>query len=287
MYAITGITGQVGGALAETLLADGAAVRAVARDTNKAKRWAERGCTLALAEMTDAEALTRAFGGAEGVFLLIPPIFDPSPDLAEVRAVIAAVRAALVAARPGRVVVLSTVGAQASQPNLLNQLGLVERELSTLDLPVAFLRAAWFMENSAWDIEPARHGAIQSFLQPLDHAISMVATSDVGMTAARLMREDWDGRRVVELQGPALVSPNNIAAAFASLLDRPVEAQAVPRSEWEAILRAQGMTNPLPRMKMLDGFNEGWIAFEGHGHAEPVSGTTTLETVLQRLLTRD
>jgi uncharacterized protein YbjT (DUF2867 family) len=286
MYAITGITGQVGGALAEALLADGAAVRAVARDRDKATRWTERGCTLALADMTDARALTHAFHGAEGVFLLIPPIFDPSPDLIEVRAVIAAVRAALLAARPGHVVVLSTVGAHATRPNLLNQLGLVERELVTLDLPVAFLRAAWFMENAAWDVEPARHGTIQSFLQPLDRAIRMIATADVGMTAARLLREEWHGSRVVELQGPAPISPNDLAARFASLLDRPVEAQAVPRSEWEPIFRAQGMTNPLPRMQMLDGFNEGWIAFEG-GHAEPATGTTTLNTVLERLLTRD
>lgn len=287
MYAITGITGQVGGALAEALLADGAPVRAIARDRDKAARWTERGCTLALADMTDAEGLTRAFDGADGIFLLIPPIFDPSPDMAEVRGVVTAVRAALVAARPGRVVVLSTVGAQASKPNLLNQLGLVERELGALDLPVAFLRAAWFMENAAWDVEPARNGVTQSFLQPLDRAMPMIATADVGMTAARLLREDWHGRRVVELQGPSPISPNDLAATFASLLGRPVEAQAVPRSDWEAIFRAQGMTNPLPRMQMLDGFNEGWITFEGAHHAEPATGTTTLETVLQRLLTRD
>lgn len=284
MYAITGITGQVGSAVAETLLSNGEAVRAVARDPSKATRWTERGCMLALADMTDAEALTRAFDGAEGVFLLVPPIFDPSPDLAEVRAVIAAVRAALVAARPERVVVLSTIGAQVPKPNLLNQLGLVERELRTLDLPVAFLRAAWFMENAAWDIEPARDGIIQSFLQPLDRAIPMVATSDVGATAARLLQENWHGRHVVELQGPALISPNDLAATFASLLGRPVEAQAVPRADWEGIFRTQGMTNPLPRMQMLDGFNEGWIAFEG---PEPVTGTTTLKTVLRRLLPRD
>jgi uncharacterized protein YbjT (DUF2867 family) len=285
MYAITGITGQVGGAVAEALLVDGAAVRAVARDQDKAVRWTERGCTLALADMTDAEALARAFDGVEGVFLLIPPIFDPSPDFAEVRAIIAAVRTALTAARPERIVVLSTVGAQASQPNLLNQLGLVERELGTLGVQVAFLRAAWFMENAAGDVEPARYGAIQSFLQPLDRAIPMVATSDVGTTAARLLRERWSGERVVELQGPAPVSPNDLAATFASLLGRPVKAQAVPRSEWEAIFRAQGMSNPLPRMQMLDGFNEGWIAFEG-GQAEPATGTTTLNDVVGDLLAR-
>src|SRR5580692_5745879 len=212
MYAITGITGQVGGAVARTLLAEGANVRAVARDARKAAPWVERGCELAIAEMSDAPALARAFAGADGVFVLIPPIFDPSPGFAEAGAVISAVRDALAEVRPARTVCLSTVGAQATQPNLLNQLAMMERELGTLDLPIAFVRAAWFMENAAWDVATAREGAIQSFLQPLDHAIPMVATADIGATAARLLRDRWVGRRIIELQGPTPVSPNDLAS---------------------------------------------------------------------------
>jgi NAD(P)H dehydrogenase (quinone) len=286
MYAITGITGQVGGALASTLLKEGAEVRAVARSSTKARPWLERGCSIAIADMHDANALTAAFTGADGVFILIPPMFDPSPDFAEVRGVIAAVHAALNATRPGRTVVLSTVGAQATRPNLLSQLGLVEREIGRLDLPIAFLRAAWFMENASWDVEPARAGTIQSFLQPLDRAIPMVATADIGSTAACLLQEDWQGQRIVEMQGPEPVAPNDIAATFAALLGHPVEARAVPRSEWVGIFRAQGRRNPTPRMQMLDGFNEGWICFEGGGGVEAVTGATTLRTVLSDLLTR-
>src|SRR6516225_1258118 len=121
MFAITGITGQVGG-------------------------------VVALAEMHDMDTLRRAFEGAEGVFVLLPPVFDPSPDFSESRRNIAALREALGAAKPSRVAVLSTIGAQATQPNLLNQLGIMERELRTLPIPIVFLRAAWFFENSAWDV---------------------------------------------------------------------------------------------------------------------------------------
>ena len=284
MYAITGITGQVGGAVAGTLLAEGATVRAVARDAVKAAAWAARGCELAIAEMSDFASLTRAFAGADGVFVLIPPIFDPSPGFTDARAIIAAVRAALAETRPSRVVCLSTVGAQATQPNLLNQLAIMEQEIGTLDLPIAFVRAAWFMENAAWDLASAREGAIRSFLQPLDRAVPMVATADIGATAARLLRARWTGRRVIELQGPAPVSPNELAATFGRLLGRSVRAQAVPRAEWEALFRSQGMRNPAPRAQMLDGFNQGWLSFEGGDSIEAVTGTTTLETVLRGLL---
>ena len=43
------------------------------------------------------------------------------------------------------------------------------------------------------------------------------------------------------------------------------------------------MKNPLPRMRMLDGFNEGWIEFEG-GEADSKKGTIALETVLNTLV---
>ena len=44
MYAITGITGKVGGELARTLLDAGQPVRAVVRDARKGEAWAARGC---------------------------------------------------------------------------------------------------------------------------------------------------------------------------------------------------------------------------------------------------
>ena len=43
------------------------------------------------------------------------------------------------------------------------------------------------------------------------------------------------------------------------------------------------MKDPIPRIQMLDGFNEGWIDFEG-GEAGSTKGKTKLETVLGGLV---
>jgi hypothetical protein len=43
------------------------------------------------------------------------------------------------------------------------------------------------------------------------------------------------------------------------------------------------MKNPTPRMRMLDGFNEGWIVFE-RGESDSMKGKVTLETVLRELI---
>lgn len=286
MYAITGITGKVGGVLARSLLAKGLPVRAVLRDAAKADEWRDRGCDIALAEMDDAASLTSAFSGAAGVFILPPSEFDPEPGFPEARRVIATVTAALAKARPGKIVCLSTIGADAPHENLLTQRTLLEQSLREIGLPVTLLRPAWFMENALWDVASARdEGVLYSFLQPADKPVAMVATQDVGRLAATLLHEEWSGTRVVELEGPARVSPNDIARAFAAALERTVRVETVPRESWEQIFRTQGTRNPLPRMRMLDGFNEGWIEFSEHGRSA-VKGMTTLDGVIAELASR-
>jgi uncharacterized protein YbjT (DUF2867 family) len=247
---------------------------------------ARRGCEVAIADINDATALTAAFTGAEGVFVLIPPIFDPTPGYPEVRAIVAALKEALEAARPAEVVCLSTIGAQATQPNLLNQLGIVEQVLGQVPVPIAFLRAGWFMENSAWDVVPALEtGVIPGFLQPFDKPVPMVATADIGRVAAELLQEHWSGRRIVELEGPHRITPNEIAVTFSKVLGRPVRTELVPRDRWEALFASQGMKNPAPRIQMLDGFNAGWIEFDG-GEAGSLKGKVDLEEVLKGLVER-
>ena len=285
MYAITGITGQVGAAVARSLLSADQPVRAVVRERAKGAAWAELGCGLAVADLSDPAPLAAAFAGAQGVFAMLPPVFDPSPGFGEARAHIEVLRAALLRARPAQVVVLSTIGADAPQPNLLNALGLLEQALKDLPMPVTFLRAAWFMENAAWDIASAREGLINSYLQPLDRAVPMIATDDVGRTAADLLLESWQGQRVVELEGPRRVSPDALAAAFAKALGHAVRAQAVPREQWESIFRAQGMHHPLPRMRMIDGFNAGWIDFPKRG-ANARKGAIGIDQAIATLMQR-
>jgi len=142
------------------------------------------------------------------------------------------------------------------------------------------------MENSSWDVAPATNsGVVPSFLQPLGKPVPMVATADIGRVAAELLRETWSGHRVVELESAHRVTPNEIAATFSRLLGRTVKMEVVPRDTWESLFRSQGMKNPTPRIRMLDGFNEGWIEFAS-GEAGSQKGKVALETVLRSLIER-
>lgn len=284
MFAITGVTGKVGGAVARSLLAQGHKVRAVVRDAEKGRSWSAQGYEIAIASVEDATGLTKAFHGVEGVFLMTPPNYDPEPGFPETHKAAAAIRQAIETSRPGKVVFLSTVGAHVAEQNLLTNSKITEDLLRTSSIPIALLRAAWFMENAAWDVEAARKGVIPSFLQPLDHRIPMVAAGDVARTAAELLGEAWTGVRIIELEGPTRYSANDIAAGLGAALERPVRAEAVPHHQWETLFRSQGMKHPTPRIRMIDGFNEGWIDFES-GEANSRKERTTLESVLRSLVT--
>jgi hypothetical protein len=113
----------------------------------------------------------------------------------------------------------------------------------------------------------------------MDRAFPMVGAKDVGRVAADLIRQDWTGIRVVELEGPRRVSPHDLASMFAHVIGKPVRAVLVPRESWDQIFRSQGMKKPEPRMRMLDGFNEGWIEFQDGG-SKAIKGHTTAVAVI-------
>jgi uncharacterized protein YbjT (DUF2867 family) len=278
MCSIIGITGRVGGGAASRLLGMGKQVRAVVRDEAKGHVWASKGASVAVADMTDGDALGRAIADSEAVFVMLPPGFP------EAKGQIDSLCVALRQSEAKRIVALSTIGAHVTRPNLLNTRHMMEESFRQLPMPVTFLRPGWFMENHAGDVSSAiSEGIIRSYLQHIEHAIPMIATKDIGALAGTLLLESWSGKRVVELEAKTRVSSADIAATLTEILGKPVKAEPVPRARWEEAFRAQGMKNPTPRIQMIEGFNEGWIEFEG-GFEGSVKGHTPLKTVLEEMV---
>ena len=72
MFFVAGITGNVGGATAKALLAQGKHVRALVRDLGKAASWEAVGVELHAGDLTNPDALATALNGVEGAFLMQP-----------------------------------------------------------------------------------------------------------------------------------------------------------------------------------------------------------------------
>jgi uncharacterized protein YbjT (DUF2867 family) len=288
MFAIAGASGNTGAATAAALLEGGAAVRAVVRDPAKGERWAARGAQVAVADLADVAALTRAFEGAEGAYVLNPPAYTLPDPFSHAELLAASIAAAARASRLPRLVVLSSMGAHLASGNgLIRTNGLFERELGQLDCPVVFLRPAYFMENWAW-VAPvaAQAGVLPSFLLPTHRAIPMVAASDIGALAARALGDEAM-RGVIELEGPQPCSADDAAAAFSVALGKPVVAVPVPEAEWAANLQKSGFS---PRtieawIEMFRGFNSGAIGFEARESA-PLRGRVSIDEAVRAIVQR-
>jgi uncharacterized protein YbjT (DUF2867 family) len=159
----------------------------------------------------------------------------------------------------------------------------MDSHLVELEADLTFVRPAYFMQN--WAGAAARDGVLPSFLAPLDRAIPMVSTNDVGRVAAEALLDGARGTRVIELAGPRLYAPNDAAAAFTEALGRPVAAVAVPEAQWPAVLTQAGFT---PRtieawVELFRAFNSGVIRFEGRETER--RGEVSLERAIAELVT--
>jgi NAD(P)H dehydrogenase (quinone) len=280
MFTVMGITGNVGGAVAENLLAAGKKVRGVVRNPEKAKAWADRGVELVQSAYDDAAGLAKAFAGAEGVFAMIPPDFAPAPGLPDQKRTIAAIRGALEQARPAKAVFLSSIGSEQTHGlGLITSTHLMEQATRTLGLPVAYLRAGSFMENWLGAVDHIRAtGEMPFFYAPLERRFPLVASQDIGLAGARALQESWTGERVIEVDGPeGGTDLHETAAAFGEAIGREVKAVQLPEPAWQGVLEAMG--TPADRtglyIEMVKSFNSGWIHF-GNPGVEKFYGPTTI-----------
>ena len=287
-YAIVGISGQVGRAAAEQLLDDGAGIRAVVRSEANATIWRDRGAEVAITALDDAAGLQAAFDGVDGVFIMTPTWFGAQDMFAENTKALTALGQALRAASSTKVALLSSIGAHR-QHGTGAILKLHDMEAAFTDLPsVTSIRAGWFMENFAGLVSVVREsGVLPSMLAPLEREVPMIATVDIGRTVAEVLQSAWGGQRVIELEGPRRYAPNDVAAAFAAVLARDVEARVLPSTQWRATYLSWGLTprSAAAMVDMLNGFNTGWIAYE-KGEAETTHCTTSLDAVLSELIRR-
>jgi NAD(P)H dehydrogenase (quinone) len=287
MFTVLGITGKVGGAVAENLLAAGKTVRGVVRNKAKAKAWADRGVELVESKYDDVQGLYKAFEGAEGVFAMIPPDFAPAPGLPDQKRTIAALCEALEGAKPGKAVFLSSIGSeQLSGLGLITSTHLMEEATRTLPIPVAYARAGSFIENWLGALDYIRAtGEMPFFYAPLERKFPLVATRDVGLAGAKVLQETWSGQRVLEVDGPqGGTDLYEVAAAFGKALGRPVKPVQLPEPAWQSVLEGMGM--PADRtglyIEMVKSFNSGWIHF-GNPGTESFHGPTTVEMFAKTL----
>ncbi|WP_445143486.1 NmrA family NAD(P)-binding protein [Dyella sp. Tek66A03] len=280
MFLVMGITGKVGGATATHLLAQGKKVRALVRDRAKAASWADQGVELVDGDWNDALSIERALKDVDGAFVMLPPIWAPSPDFREAKGVVANYVEALTKAPVPRVVALSSMGAnRTSGMGLITALSLLEQGFRDLTLPIAYVRAGGFFENFLYGLHVAGGGTLPVFYNPTNRKSTMVATDDIGAKIATLLSGPaWSAHRFIELG--SMVSADEVAAQLGEVMKLDVKAVAVPRAGWPGAFEQFGIPRGQsgPAEAMYEAVNAGGMDLGVEG-TEHVAGATSARDV--------
>ncbi len=286
MYAIAGVTGNTGKIVADTLLEAGVPVRVIVRDAKKGEPFAARGAQVAVADLADADALSRALEGVSGAYLLIPPN-AAAPDFRAYQAEVStAIGAAVKAAKVPHVVFLSSVGAEhASGTGPVAGLNPAEAALRAAEATgtvSTFVRAGYFLENVAGSLGALGQGIYATFF-PADLKIDMITTRDIGRVAASLLLEGAKATSVVELGGPG-VSANDIADVIGTITGTRPQVVVHPASAMASTLIGYGMPASISELyqELTEAIIDGRVRF--HGVGRQLKRETPVVDVLRGLL---
>jgi len=285
MFVVVGATGNTGSAVADILLSRKQPVRIVVRSADKGTTWKAKGAEIAVASLDDVSALAKAFEGAKGVYLLVPPNYGAVAWLADQRARMDRAADAVKKSGIGHVVFLSSVGghiAEGTGPIRAARYG--EQVLGKAVHNLTILRPCYFMDNWAPVLGAAKgQGVLPTFIAPVAK-IPMISTKDIGRVGAEQLMAGGKGRQIVELAGPEEYSPQQVAAALSQILGREVSAQHAPLSAVVPTFKSFGFSDEAAKLfeEMYTSFSQGKI---GHKHpASLVRGNITLAEALRGIV---
>jgi uncharacterized protein YbjT (DUF2867 family) len=262
MYVVLGGSGNTGSIIANSLLSGGHKVRVAGRDLGRLQRFVRKGAETFTADVSDAVALTKAFGGARAAYLMLPPITSREDQERQSDAIAKAVKESGLR----YAVHLSSYGAHVPEgTGPVTGLHSSEQKLNAIrDLNVLHLRAAYFMENNLTTIDMIHGMGIFGHALLPDLKLPMIATRDVGDYAAqRLLDLDFSGKQTRELLGERDLSMTEATAIIARGIGKPdLRYEQFPYDQVQQVLVQMGI--PPKRatvyIEMFQAINAGVLA---------------------------
>jgi uncharacterized protein YbjT (DUF2867 family) len=282
-------TGNTGRIISERLLEAGLEVRALGRSTERLAGLVDQGTEAAVGEAADASYLTAVFSGADAVYTLIPPSVVAEDYAALQDQVGEAIVTAIRESGVGRVVFLSSVGAdQPAGTGPIAGLHRQEGRLRSLDgVDVLALRPGFFFENHFETLGLIKHQGINGSAVAPDTVLPMIATRDIAEAAAEaLIARDFSGFVVRELLGPRDMTMAEATGIIGDAIGNPdLPYVQFPYEDFEASLAQMGISASIAALytEMARAFNDGMVrSLEGRSAANTTP--TSLETFAAKVL---
>ncbi len=219
MILLTGITGNIGGATARALLAQGVRFRALVRDLGKAASWAEQGVELVQGDLEDAAAVRRALAGIDRALLVMPNgEFQERTELAFTRTAKEAGLAWLIK--------LSSPEAVRGTTSPIPLAHVVaEDAIRASGLKWTFVRPSFYMQNFRGSVKTAR--ATGKLSMPMGKGTVVVTDSnDAGLFIARILTDSDSARhygQCYDITGPdPVMTFHQVAQAIGEVIGQKV-----------------------------------------------------------------
>jgi uncharacterized protein YbjT (DUF2867 family) len=290
MYVVLGASGNTGSVVAHTLLNHGKHVRVVGREAAKLTAFANRGAEVVVGDITNSEALTKAFAGAEGVYAMTPPHVTSDNYRAEQDKITESVARAIEATGVKYIVTLSSVGADKTEKTgpVVGLHNMEERFADISEINVLNLRAGYFMENTLPQAGVIREFGMMAGPVRADLALPMITTKDIGAFAAQaLLHFNFNGQTTHELLGQRDLTYTEVARIIGTAIGRPALAYIqLPAEQVMRAMTQMGMSRNFAGLicEMAESLNNGHMrALEAR--SENNTTPTTFETfVLEEFL---
>ena len=276
--AITTPTGHIGSKLVDRLLSDGThELVLLVRDPNKVKHFTDRGATAKAVNLENTEAVIEATRNIETLFWVNPPSYQVDDFTAYYTKLAENAATAIKTNGIKRVMFVSSMGAHLGEGvGVVNAFKPVERILREASPNLIILRPTFFMENYLEQMPYIAQA--DSIFMPVrkDATMSMIATQDIAATAAELLKQPFEGQKVVPLHGPREYTFDEAAEIIGRGLGKAVNHVTVEPGQTVDALTGMGCTPHTAEMlvELYTSIDTGRMKSESPRSAETTTPTT-------------
>jgi len=266
---VTGAGGKTGRAVIKAITQKGLPVCALVKRPELVPILSSLGVErAAVGDMRDPLFMNRVFKGVRVVYHICP---NMSPD-----EVLIAENAIKAACRAGveQFIYHSVLHPQVEAMPHHWQKMRVEELLFSSHLPFTILQPGPYMQNVLAYWESIDHQGIYPIPYATSARLSSVDLEDVAEVASRIMLDSIHIGAIYELAGPEPLSQDDMATIIGQVINRPVEARKIERTDWETRIRSTKMD-----AYAIDTLLKMFVYYENYGL---VGSSQVLEWLLKR-----
>lgn len=236
MILVTGAAGKTGREVIRRLTDADTEVRALVRTLEQVEPLLAVGAREAwVGDLLTAADVSRAMEGVRAVYHICPNVHPAEAEIGDLAIAVS------IAAGVDRFVFHSVLypEVEAMPHHWLKYR--VEQKLKESGLAFTILQPCAYMQNVSAQIRAAKECGRLEVPYGVEAKISVVDLRDVAAAAATVLLKPGHESCTYELCGPEPISHRRMARELGIVLERPVEATAIDRADWERRVRSSGL----------------------------------------------